>query len=209
MKTQIEHEKLQKLMKTIQGVSKETHRENANVGNNFSAKLLQIASASNKLAMELVIPEKFMTAHHEGAVHIHDLDAYNLTLNCLQIDTLEALERGFNTGYGTLNKPKRIDSAASLSCILLEATQNDCFGGQSHYNFDNDLAEYVALTRKEIQKNIQQTIDFTLEGACVLSERGVEKLVEKRVREAVAQAMQIVVYNLNTMASRAGQMWAV
>lgn len=83
------------------------------------------------------------------------------------------------------------------------------FGGQSHYNFDNDLAMFVANTRDRIQKELQETIDYTLEGASVLCEHGVEKLVEKRVRESVAQAMQVVVCNLNSMHSRAGQMWAV
>lgn len=124
MKTQIENEKLQNLVKNVRNISKETHRENANVGNNFSAKLLQIASSTNKVAMELEIPQEFMDAHNEGAVHIHDLDAYNLTVNCLQLDTGEALRKGFNTGYGTLNAPKRIESAASLSCILLQSSQN-------------------------------------------------------------------------------------
>ena len=204
MKTQIENEKLQNLVKNVRNISKETHRENANVGNNFSAKLLQIASSTNKVAMELEIPQEFMDAHNEGAVHIHDLDAYNLTVNCLQLDTGEALRKGFNTGYGTLNAPKRIESAASLSCILLQSSQNDMFGGQSHYNFDNDLATFVAETRQRIQRELQETIDYTLEGASVLCERGVEKLVEKRVRESVAQAMQVVVCNLNSMHSRAG-----
>ena len=35
------------------------------------------------------------------------------------IPTREILEKGFNTGYGTINKPKRIETAAELSCILL------------------------------------------------------------------------------------------
>jgi len=36
------------LMKTIDKIGIETDRDNANVGNNFSAKLLRIASESNK-----------------------------------------------------------------------------------------------------------------------------------------------------------------
>lgn len=124
MKTEIDLLTLQRLVSNVRNISKQTHRENANVGNNFSAKLLQIASSTNKVAMQLEVPEEFMTAHLEGDVHIHDLDAYNLTVNCLQLDTGNALEQGFNTGYGTLNAPKRIESAASLSCILLQSSQN-------------------------------------------------------------------------------------
>ena len=36
------------VMKAIQKIGEETERDNANVGNNFSAKLLQIASIANK-----------------------------------------------------------------------------------------------------------------------------------------------------------------
>lgn len=52
------------------------------------------------------------------------LDSFPLTVNCLHIPTKEILEHGFNTGYGTINKPNRIESAAELSCILLQSTQN-------------------------------------------------------------------------------------
>ena len=72
------------------------------------------------------------------------------------------------------------------------------------YNFDNDLAPFVDATRQRITKEIQETIDFSIEGASILCERGIEELVEKRVREAVSQAMQIVICNLNSMHSRAG-----
>ena len=209
MKTQIENETLQSLVQDVRNISKQTHRENANVGNNFSAKLLQIASSTNKVAMELEIPEEFMTAHNQGDVHIHDLDAYNLTVNCLQLDTGRALRHGFNTGYGTLNQPRRIESAASLSCILLQSSQNDMFGGQSHYNFDNDLAMFVVDTRQRIEEELLEASRVFGNGIHYFEPTSFYQLLEEKVREAVAQAMQIVVCNLNSMHSRAGQMWAV
>ena len=72
------------------------------------------------------------------------------------VETKEILEGGFNTGYGTINRPKRIESAAELSCILLQSSQNDMFGGQSHVNFDNDLAPYVEATRQEIIEDYKE-----------------------------------------------------
>ena len=122
MSTEVEH--LLALKEKVKNIGVLTDRDNANVGNNFSAKLLQIASVSNKTVQLMEIPELYAKAHLEGRIHIHDLDSYNLTLNCLNIDTGEILKRGFNTGYGTINPPKRIDSAASLSCILIQSSQN-------------------------------------------------------------------------------------
>ena len=101
-------EKKSNIMKTIIELGKETDRDNGNVGNNFSAKLLRIASEANKWAM-LAEMDKEMAKHHEnGDYHIHDLDSFNLTVNCLHLPIDKLLKEGFNTGYGTLNPPKRI-----------------------------------------------------------------------------------------------------
>lgn len=183
------------LMKAISKIGVETDRDNANVGNNFSSKLLRIASESNKWHNLATMPKYLAKAHENGDIYLHDLDSYNLTINCLHIPTKEVLENGVNTGYGTLNVPKRIETAAELSCILLQSTQNDMFGGQAHPDFDNDMAIFIKPTRDEIRNEyIELGID----------ESKLEELVEKKLRQRVHQAMQGVVYNLNTMHSRAG-----
>ena len=346
------------IMKTVKAIGVETDRDNANVGNNFSAKLLRIASEANKWTQtSSVIPKEMAKLHENGDLYFHDLDSYNLTTNCigedeylllrdntngqnswkkfselnkyfteenkvnntnnnvetvrvnnistlgrlgftniryisrrklnenekmyklntrrdkgiyctgehkipvirdgkevlleakqiikgdklllaknitsankdseeiiridiidgyngyvydletdehwfsvndyivhncLHVPTRKMLTEGFNTGYGTIKRPQRIESAAELSCILLQASQNDCFGGQSHPNFDNDMGLFVEPTRQEI-KNEYLSLGID-------NDEKVEEKVEKRIH----QAMQAVVYNLNSMHSRAG-----
>ena len=183
------------LMKVIKKIGVETDRDNANVGNNFSSKLLRIASESNKWHNLYNMPKHLAKAHELGELYFHDLDSYNLTTNCLHIPTGEVLSRGFNTGYGTIKAPKRIETAAELSCILLQSTQNDMFGGQSHPDFDNDMAQFIEPTRNEIRGEL---LELGIE------EKRLDDLVEKKLRSRIHQAMQGVVYNLNTMHSRAG-----
>lgn len=183
------------LMKAIEKIGVETDRDNANVGNNFSSKLLRIASESNKWHNLATMPKYLAKLHEVGDLYYHDLDSYNLTTNCLHIPTKEVLEKGFNTGYGTIKVPKRIESAAELSCILLQSTQNDMFGGQSHPDFDNDMSMFIEPTREEIK---QEFIELGIE------DDRLDELVEKRLIKRIHQAMQGVVYNLNTMHSRAG-----
>ena len=186
-------EKKSNIMKTIIDLGKETDRDNGNVGNNFSAKLLRIASEANKWAM-LAAMDKEMAKHHEnGDYHIHDLDSFNLTTNCLHAPLGKLLKEGFNTGYGTLRTPQRIESAAMLACIIIQSVQNDQFGGVSLPDFDINLAPYVEKTREE-ERKILENIEF----------EGKEEHIEKRTVERVAQAMQSVICNLNTMHSRAG-----
>ena len=183
------------LMNAIKKIGVETDRDNANVGNNFSSKLLRIASESNKWHNLSMMPKELAKAHENGDLYFHDLDSYNLTINCLHIPTKEVLEKGFNTGYGTIKKPRRIETAAELSCILLQSSQNDMFGGQSHADFDNDLAVFIEPTRKEIKDEL---IELGID------DEKIEAITEKKLKDRVHQAMQGIVYNLNTMHSRAG-----
>ncbi len=185
------------LMDTVHNIGVETDRDNANVGNNFSSKLLRIASETNKWHNLSKMPKRLAKLHELGDLYYHDLDSYNLATNCLHIDTGKVFENGFNTGYGTIRQPKRIESAAELSCILLQASQNDMFGGQSHVNFDNDMAPYVDATRTEIVN------EYTVLRDC-LSEEDFTTFAENKLIVRVRQAMQGIVYNLNTMHSRAG-----
>lgn len=163
------------LMDVVKDILAETSRENANVGNSPSAKMLQIASAASKhYYLNNVIPEDMSKAHINGDLHIHDLDYYGKTLNCLQIDLTKLLLEGFNTGYGYIRPPKRISSAAAQAAIILQSNQNDMFGGQSFPHFDKSLAEVMRTQSNETSE------------------------------EEIYQAMEGLVYNLNTMHSRAG-----
>ncbi len=163
------------LMDVVKEILVETSRENANVNNSPSAKMLQIAMAASKqYYLSNLVPEEFARAHVEGSFHIHDLDYYSKTLNCLQIDLSQLLQEGFNTGYGFIRPPKRIASAAAQSAIILQSNQNDMFGGQSFPHFDRSMGEVI---------------------------RGLKKQPDY---EEIYQAMEGLIYNLNTMHSRAG-----
>lgn len=159
------------LMDTVGEILKETDRDNANISNSPSAKMLQIASAaSREYYLNRVIPEDMSNAHKRGDIHIHDLDFYGKTLNCLNIPLARLLQEGFNNGHGYIRPPKRPGSATALAAIVLQSCQNDMFGGQSFGHFDRDMAPFV----NDAEEN------------------------------EVFQAMEALVYNLNSMHSRAG-----
>ena len=60
------------LMKAINRIGVETDRDNANVGNNFSSKLLRIASESNKWHNLANMPKHLAKAHENGELYFHD-----------------------------------------------------------------------------------------------------------------------------------------
>ncbi len=182
------------LMKQVAEVERETVRDNANVGNSPSAKMLQVGMAASKeYYLSNLIPEHIVDAYHNGEVHIHDLDYYGKTINCMQIPLGKLLKEGFNTGYGYIRPPKRVSSATMLACIILQSSQNDMYGGQAFPWFDKSMKDYVPSEYNELkEKRDNGTITETE-----------EKLLDNIIDE-VYQAMEALVYNLNTMHSRAG-----
>ena len=100
-------------------------------------------------------PQEFILPDKKGIYHIHDKDFSLITYNCLQMNLAKTLENGFSTGHGFIREPNSIRSAASLACINLQSSQNDCYGGQSLSNWDGALAKYV---RKSFVKTFKREL---------------------------------------------------
>lgn len=84
------------LMDTVGDILVETNRDNANISNSPSAKMLQIASAASKeYYLSRLVPEHIAQAHRRADIHIHDLDFYGKTLICLNIPLKKLLTEGF------------------------------------------------------------------------------------------------------------------
>lgn len=153
-------------MEEILGKSSEDSnlkRDNANVnGDTAMGTMLQIgANVSKEYYLDNRINRTAATAHRDGHIHIHDLDFYDLTVTCCQIDAKKILEGGFNTGHGYLREPASILSAAALAAIAIQSDQNDCHGGQSIPNLDYGLSKYVVKSfARHFKDNFSKLFDF-------------------------------------------------
>lgn len=138
-------------------------RENANINSDSAmGTMLKFGTESFKYYVLNSILPKEMAYHHEcGDYHIHDLDFFWLTMTCCQIDIADLLQRGFSTGHGFLRQPSNINSAAALTCIAIQANQNDQHGGQSVFAIDYALAPYVQKTYIEKIADIVRHRYFT------------------------------------------------
>lgn len=102
-------------------------RENANVNaNSTMGGLLKVGEASLKDYATLnLFSSKYLQLYKDGIIHIHDLALGCLTINCLFIPLAKLLRHGFSTGHGFLRPPSNIGSAATLTCIVIQSSQND------------------------------------------------------------------------------------
>ena len=144
-------------------VDSDIKRENANInGDTAMGSMLKFGSEGAKQFYEMyVLDPRFSAAHHEGDIHIHDLDFYTLTTTCCQIDLLDLFHGGFSTGHGVLREPNDIYSYSALACIAIQANQNDQHGGQSIVNFDYGMAPGVKKTyRKRFRDNLDRALEL-------------------------------------------------
>ena len=208
-------------------------RENANINSDTAMGMMLKfgAEASKEFCLNHLIKPKYARMHRNGDIHIHDLDFYPMTFNCSFIPLGKLLKRGFSTGHGHIGEPQTIMCASSLACIILQANQNEMYGGQAYSCWDYDLAPYVAksyvkilnrLVSTKVEHEVKLNLDdlYEKEGT-LFSEvsqgtimREVLKYTEhveyimKEARELlykeVRQAMQASIHNFNTLQSRAG-----
>ena len=158
-------------------------RENANIDADTSmGTMLKYGSeGANYFVDNYILPKDIAAAHINGDIHIHDKDFYMLTETCCQIDLVKLFHDGFSTGHGFIRQPKSIATYASLSCIAIQANQNEMHGGQAVPNFDYAMAEGVACTfRKEYYDAVQRY--FWLEYDC-------ENVLGEPFRNALKAAM--------------------
>lgn len=147
-----------RLMKTMENLTfqsakeNDVKRENANInGDTAMGTMLKYGSEAAKQFYEMyILNPRHAQAHHDGDIHIHDLDFLTLTTTCCQIDILKLFKNGFDTGHGHLREPQDISSYAALACIAIQSNQNDQHGGQSIPNFDYGMAPGVAKSYKKI-----------------------------------------------------------
>lgn len=194
-----------KLFNDVKKITKVTDRENANVGNSPSAKLLQIAEATSKeYAMDILIKDKnILREMVDLKIYPHDFSWASVgTTTCCFIPFGKLLSQGINTGHGFIRPAKRIRTGANLMCIYLQANQNSQHGGQASGWFDEELAPCVLNEYKYQFNTIVENLNEL--GIISYNEKEVETLAWKRTDEETFQAMEALVHNLNSMHSRAG-----
>ena len=98
-----------------------------------------VYEAGTKAIQERVLeglPEAFSRLHREGRIHIHDLEAYGQTYNCLQMDVL----RGFPyERFGRYSQHRKITAILDHFRDLVVKLGNEQSGGIGFPNFDLDL----------------------------------------------------------------------
>lgn len=136
-------------------------RENANVDGKAPMGLMLLfgSEIEKDYVKRYMISPRFTEMHESGDIHIHDLNMYACTFNCCNIGLKNLLEKGFSTGHGTIRPPQSIQTAMTIAAIVIQANQNDMFGGQGLPLFDYEISPFVS---KNFGINLKECIEILL-----------------------------------------------
>lgn len=214
-------EKHDKYIDLVEVKSNEMTRENANLNTDAPAgMMMKFASETTKsFAMDRLLDKRVAKCVENGYLHIHDLDYYpTRSLTCVQHPLDVILANGFFANHAESRPAKRVETASVLSCMALEAAQNEMHGGQAIPAFDFYLASFVRVTFKEELKILSQfeERDLTYLNDTVIDDyiptsleglTGDARLVQHAINRTVKrvhQSMEAFIHNMNTIHSRGG-----
>lgn len=214
-------EKHDKYIDLVEVKSNEMTRENANLNTDAPAgMMMKFASETTKsFTMDRLLDKRVAKCVEKGYLHIHDLDYYpTRSLTCVQHPLDVILANGFFANHAESRPAKRVETASVLSCMALEAAQNEMHGGQAIPAFDFYLAPFVRVTFKEELKILSQfeERDLTYLNDTVIDDyiptsleglTGDARLIQHAINRTVKrvhQSMEAFIHNMNTIHSRGG-----
>ena len=148
-------------MSIIQAQANDITRENANMNADTPAGMMMkfASEASKTFVDECLLSPEAQAAVSANLIHIHDKDYYpTKSLTCIQHPTDKLLKGGFVDGHASVRPARRIETAATVACISMEAVQNEMHGGQSIPAFDFYMAPYVRKAYEEELAKIRDTV---------------------------------------------------
>lgn len=111
--------------------------ENASMRKTYVARVFDSGERITKNRILDSLSPSWSELHKDGHIHIHDLDAYGLTYNCLTFDILRHFPYSDYEGLSDIGK---ILTVFRYFENLVSKVGNEQSGGMGFANFDKDLA---------------------------------------------------------------------
>lgn len=131
-------------------ILKQLKNDNAANRASYVGYVYNIGESKHKEDILNSLPKEWSNLHRNDYIHIHDLDAYDLTYNCLTIDLTKIFPYQNYLDYNDFNK---LIAIFSYIKELLTNLGNEQSGGMAFVNFDNEIALILDKLNIDINKN--------------------------------------------------------
>lgn len=154
---------------------------------------------SKDIASRILLPREIIDAHNEGIIHFHDMDYYAQHMhNCDLVNLEDMLQNGTVISGTMIDRPRSFSTACNIATQIIAQVASNQYGGQSITL--THLAPFVDVSRRRIRTELIEEL-----GEFGLSEKNLERIVEKRVREEIERGVQTIQYQVVTLMTTNGQ----
>lgn len=119
---------------------KQLNNDNAANRTSYVGYVYNVGEKAFKKEILNSIKSEWSKLHKEGYIHIHDLDAYGLTYNCLTFDLIKKFPY---EEFNNLSDSRKILRLFEFIKDLFTKLGNEQSGGMAFANFDNEIAEVL------------------------------------------------------------------
>lgn len=135
--------------------------ENASERKSYVGDIFNEGSRIRKETVLVSLKPEWSDLHTSGHIHIHDLDAYGETYNCLALNILNKFPYDRFTDRSDLRK---ITGVFNHLIDTITKLGNEQSGGMGFANFDNDVAEILGRLHIELTPMNREAISSSING---------------------------------------------
>ena len=193
------------ILSLLKGKNEAVQKENSNkrATINPTQRDLIAGEISKSIAKRYMIPPKFIQAHMEGIIHLHDLDYWIQNMyNCCLVNLKDMLDNNTVINSTLIDTPHSFRTAATVTTQIIAQVASNQYGGQTFSTAH--LAPYVRISEQNIRAEVEDEIYSILEYG-VTNDAAIEKIVQKRLAKEVRDGVQTIQYQLNTLMTTNGQ----
>ena len=191
------------IMNLFRDENDDLKHENSNKNNylNSTQRDLMAGEMSKDLTNKFLIPEDIRKADEDCVIHWHDKDyTAQKMINCCLIDIKSCLDDGTVMNDYLIESPHSFRVACNVMTQIIANIASNQFGGQS---VDiKHLGKYVAISREKIRFKNQTKWD---KQGIKYTEEQLNNVVEETLKEEIADGVQTIQYQINTLMTTNGQ----
>ena len=191
------------ILSLIDSTNEEIKQENSNKNPviNSTQRDYIAGEVSKDLTRRLLLPQDIMEAHDAGIIHFHDSDYFaTREYNCCLVNLKDMLQNGTVISGTKIDKPHSFRTACNVATQIVAQIASNQYGGQTISL--THLAPFVRISKEKIATQLDEECAIS---KIDLSSEARKEIIDLRLRREIAEGVQTIQYQVNTLMTTNGQ----
>ncbi|MDD6203185.1 MAG: anaerobic ribonucleoside-triphosphate reductase, partial [Lachnospiraceae bacterium] len=193
----------QQILTLLECNNEEVKQENSNKNPTVNSvqRDYMAGEVSKDITKRFLLPPDIVEAHEKGLIHFHDADYFAQHMhNCCLVNLEDMLQNGTVISETMIERPKSFATACNIATQAIAQIASSQYGGQSISL--SHLAPFVQVSREKYRREVREEL---IGAGIEATEKVVNQIAEKRVKDEIRQGVQIIQYQVTTLMTTNGQ----